>query len=735
MKRLSVIIPTKNEEGNIIYLIQRIDRTLTAIGATYEIIFVDDHSTDLTQETIKKLSSLYPVSLHIKHGKPGKAQSLLEGFSYAKYDYIVMIDGDLQYPPETIKNLITKLDEGNDIIVANRKEEKISFKRRTASKSFLFLFGKTIHKMDCDVQSGLKLFKKEIIQRITLSPTPWTFDLEFLVKARNAGYKIGTIDIEFEPRFTGHSKVNLLKTSWEIAVSAIRLKFTEPQIIPFNENYKKSKGNGFHYRGREFIHYSDLKFLDSAFFRLTPMQFLIFIVIAEIFVDGLFINWHATIIALIATITTIYFSDLLFNLFLIYKSFTKSPEIHIEETEIQREKSWPTYTILCPLYKEGKVLTQFVKAIDALDYPKEKLQVLLLLEEDDKETITTAQNMHLPSYISIVIAPHSHPKTKPKALNYGLTFATGKYTVVYDAEDIPEPSQLKKVILAFEKEEDSIICIQAKLNFYNPYQNILTRVFTAEYSLWFDLILTGLQSIDSIIPLGGTSNHFKTQNLKLLKGWDSFNVTEDCDLGLRLVKNGYRTAIVNSTTYEEANSELKNWFSQRGRWIKGYMQTYLVHVRNPRDFIKQTAISNFLAFQLVVGGKIFSLFINPLMWIITISYFIFRQTLGPFIESFFPAPIFYMAVICLVFGNFLYMYYYMIGCAKRGYFSLIKYGYIVPFYWLGMSISGWQALYKIITSPHYWAKTHHGLHLEKDKPIYRKERKAVTYPSQISPTI
>ena len=221
---------------------------------------------------------------------------------------------------------------------------------------------------------------------------------------------------------------------------------------------------------------------------------------------------------------------------------------------------------------------------------------------------------------------------------------------------------------------------------------MLTRVFTAEYSLWFDLVLPGLQSVAAPIPLGGTSNHFKTSYLHELEGWDSFNVTEDCDLGIRLAKKGYKTAIVDSVTMEEANSHLGNWVYQRTRWIKGYMQSYLVHMRSPREFLK-TNPRHFVTFQLIVGGKILSLFINPLMWIITILYFAFRATLGVQIEKLFPGAILYMGLFSLLIGNFLYLYYYMIGCAKRKEYALIKYVYIVPFYWLAMSYAAWKALF------------------------------------------
>lgn len=715
MKHISIVIPTRNEEGNIIYLVRRIDEVMQKNNIFYEIIFVDDNSTDLTQATIQKINKVFPVQLYIKKGRMGKAQSLLEGFSYAHYDLLVMIDADLQYPPEVIPEMLTKIDEGYDIVVADRKEKHTSPIRTIGSKTCLYVFGNLLHKLDVDVQSGLKVLKKEIVERISLTPSSWTFDLEFLVKAKNAGYTISSIPMVFEKRFAGKSKVNIVQTAWQIATCAVKLKFAHNDIVPFHKTVQDRRGVGFHYKGREYVHYTNLNFSDSAFFRMTATQARVLVAILVSILLGLFIDWHITITALVATLTILYFTDLLFNLYLIIQSFLRPSEIYIKDIDITKQTAWPTYTIFCPLYKEGEVIPQFIQAIEKIDYPKEKLQVLLLLEEDDRTTIEKAKASNLPSYFDIRIIPHSYPKTKPKALNFGLQYATGDYCVVYDAEDIPDPLQLKKVVLAFQQSNNTIKCIQAKLNFYNPFQNILTRVFTAEYSLWFDLVLTGLQSTHSVIPLGGTSNHFHTKELKEMQGWDSFNVTEDCDLGLRLVKQGYQTAIVNSTTLEEANSNIFNWFHQRGRWIKGYMQTYLVHVRSPRSFIQKAHMRQFITFQLVVGGKIMSLFINPFMWGITITYFVLRPFVGHFIESFFPAPILYMGVMCLIAGNFLYLYYYMIGCAKREHYGLIKFAFLVPFYWLGMSISGWHALYKMLTQPHYWAKTHHGLHLQ-EKP-------------------
>lgn len=486
-------------------------------------------------------------------------------------------------------------------------------------------------------------------------------------------------------------------------------------ITPFDIVTEFRKGKGFYYKGQEFIHHSDLHVTESALHRFTPMQLTVIGVNSELLLSGFVINWHITFVILLAVLTTVYFLDLLFNFFLIYKSFRNSPEIKVSDEEIRHipQDKWPMYTIFCPLYKEAHMLPQFITAMKKLDYPENKLEVMLLLEQDDKATIQHASQLKLPHYFTIVVVPSSSPKTKPKACNYGLKKSSGDFVVIYDAEDAPEPLQLKKAVVAFAKEQSDIVCIQAKLNFYNPHQNILTKIFTAEYSLWFDLVLTGLQTIHAPIPLGGTSNHFKTTALKKLKGWDSFNVTEDCDLGVRIAKKGYRTAIMDSITLEEANSHALNWFWQRTRWIKGYVQTYFVHMRNPFSFLIGDKKSHLLTFQLVVGGKVLSTLINPLLWILTLLYFLFRAHVGTFIESFFPTPVLYMGVFSFLIGNFLYMYYYMIGCVRHGHFSLVKYVFFVPIYWLAMSSAAWVALYKFLTSPHHWFKTQHGLHLQK----------------------
>lgn len=711
---VSVIIPVRNEELNLEILLLRISDTLKKSEKSFEIIAVDDYSTDQSHEILKKLARQYPLHVHKKKGVIGKGNSLLEGIEKSKGDIIVLIDADLAHPPEYILPMLKELKQ-HDIVLGDRiyvNGERVI--KKMFAKASNFLFGRVFFGLKYDVQSGLKVFKREILDYIELNPSKWSFDFEFLLKATNAGYRVDAYPIDYVSRKKGRDQMNLFQCFFELSLMTIRywLSPFEPTVFYADKGSERVIG----WKKGRYKPYTSLHLKDSAIKTITRKQLAIIIGLIAATLVLFIYNWLFALMFFVSFISVIYFTDLLFNLYIILSSLRKPPEINISKKDVESEYNWPVYTVICPLYKEWMVVPQFITAMERMDYPKDKLQVIIVLEEDDAKTIEMVKMNKLPSFVEVLVTPHHQPKTKPKACNYALLKAKGKYVVIYDAEDMPEPTQLKKAVIAFEKYSDkNIVCLQAKLNFYNVHQNLLTRLFTLEYSLWFDLVLTGLHSIGAPIPLGGTSNHFKRDSLRLLQGWDPFNVTEDCDLGIRLFKNGYKTQVLNSITLEEANSSFFGWFKQRSRWIKGYIQTYLVHMRRPHEFITDWNNPHLLTFQLIVGGKVLSMWINPFLWLTTIAYFVFRPIIGVYIEALYLTPIFYLAVISLVFGNFLYFYYYMIGAAKREQWDLIKVAFVVPFYWLMMSISSWMALYEIIWKPHYWQKTKHGLHLNKTK--------------------
>ena len=429
-------------------------------------------------------------------------------------------------------------------------------------------------------------------------------------------------------------------------------------------------------------------------------------------------------------------------------AFARRPEVSISPTEIAAlaAEDLPVYTILVPLYKEPEVAAKIIRAVANLDYPPEKMDVKLLLEEDDAETIRRCQQAALPPWIEMVIVPPSFPRTKPKACNHGLARARGKYLVIYDAEDRPEPDQLKKAVIAFRRAKPDVGCLQAKLNYYNQDQNLLTRWFTLEYTVWFDLFLPGLHILAAPIPLGGTSNHFCTEVLRQIGGWDPFNLTEDCDLGIRLHRRGWRTMILDSTTWEEANSQLGNWLRQRSRWIKGYIQTHFAHTRCHLRALREMGIVGYASFIFTVGGLSFAILLNPFFWLIGLAYLGlciggalgltpypwaaeigWRMRYAHTVSDLPGSPltlwsqlswVFWAVSLALAFANLFFIAVNLFACARRRLWHLVPEALFSPIYWILISAAGWKGFLQLFSRPFYWEKTQHGLlaHTHNDSP-------------------
>jgi cellulose synthase/poly-beta-1,6-N-acetylglucosamine synthase-like glycosyltransferase len=377
-----------------------------------------------------------------------------------------------------------------------------------------------------------------------------------------------------------------------------------------------------------------------------------------------------------------------------------------EEIAALDEASLPIYTVLVPVYREANIVAQLVDNLGRLDYPAEKLQILLLLEADDTETIQAAKRGSAPWNISFVVIPDSQPKTKPKACNVGLLMAHGEFLVIYDAEDRPEPDQLRKAVVAFRKSPEQTVCLQAALNYFNADDNILTRMFTLEYSFWFDYMLPGLDEKNLPIPLGGTSNHFRTAGLRELGGWDPFNVTEDADLGIRAAARGYRVGVIDSTTFEEANRAYGNWIRQRSRWIKGYLQTALVHSRHPLKLVQDAGLRQAAAFAMLIAGTPLAfLSVLPLYAIFVISLVVPLPWLGPLL----PGWVLWASLANLLLGNALMIWISMIGAFRRRRYWLVLWAVLNPLYWVMHSVAAYKGLWQLITRPHFWEKTTHGL--------------------------
>ncbi len=447
---------------------------------------------------------------------------------------------------------------------------------------------------------------------------------------------------------------------------------------------------------------------ESAYTVFTQRQFMVLGILLVILMVCLLLWVGPTLIAINLFINIAFFANVLFR-FVISLAGAKSENhepVTQDEIAALNDDELPIYTILVPVYREAGVIGMLMKNLADLDYPREKLDILVLLEEDDQETIQAAKAAKPPGNVQLVVLPNQIPKTKPKACNVGLYFARGEFLVIYDAEDRPDPDQLKKAVAAFKKGPPNLVCVQAALNYFNANENFLTRMFTLEYSYWFDYMLPGLDRLKLPIPLGGTSNHFRTDALRELGGWDPFNVTEDADLGVRASAEGFTVGVINSTTYEEANTRAGNWVRQRSRWIKGYMQTSLVHLRAPHRLVKQVGWRNAAGFLLLVVGTPLTFLAAPLLWI---PYLIWIVTDTRAFDPLFLPLTLYLSLFNLLIGNGLAINLSMMAVFKRKLYYLIPWALLNPVYWLLHSIASYKALYQLFTRPFFWEKTLHGI--------------------------
>lgn len=450
---------------------------------------------------------------------------------------------------------------------------------------------------------------------------------------------------------------------------------------------------------------------ECAFTVLTFWQYIALAILILAIAFGLYFAARPTLILLNFLVNLAFLGSILFKfaISLAGAKYEQVQPISDEEVASLKEDDLPTYTILVPAYREEKVIPLLLDNLRRLDYPPAKLEILLLLEEDDNETIQAARAAKPPEQVTFVFIPKGQPQTKPKACNVGLFFARGEYLVIYDAEDRPDPDQLKKAVIAFRKGPPNLVCVQAALNYFNHNENFLTRMFTLEYSYWFDYMLPGLDRLHLPIPLGGTSNHFRTDILRQLGGWDPYNVTEDADLGIRAAANGYGVGVINSTTYEEANNHLWNWIRQRSRWIKGYVQTVLVHSRNPVALLRRAGLRNTFGFLMLIGGTPITFLAAPILWVF---YLLFLLTGTRALDFLFPPLTLYISLFNLLLGNGLMIYLNMLAVFKRHYYHLLLYAFLNPIYWILHSIAAYKAFWQLFTRPFYWEKTIHGISRE-----------------------
>ncbi len=364
----------------------------------------------------------------------------------------------------------------------------------------------------------------------------------------------------------------------------------------------------------------------------------------------------------------------------------------------------PSISLLVPLFNEPAMIGPVTRNMERLDYPRSRLEVILILEAGDQATRDALQDVQLPHWVTAIEVPPGEIQTKPRALNYALDFAAGDIIGIYDAEDAPAEDQLLLVAEAFKYSPPNVACLQGILDFYNTRQSWLTRCFTIDYAAWFRLILPGLVRLGFAIPLGGTTVFLKREVLEKIGRWDAHNVTEDADLGIRLARRGYQTAFIPSVTMEEATSRTPDWVRQRSRWIKGYAMTWAVHMRRPIRLYQELGTRRFWVFQILFLGALSQFFFAPLLW----SFWLLVFGIANPITAIASQNAIYLLAALFFLSEVFTIGVLAFAVSTPRHRRLIWWVPVMHFYFLLSAVASWKAMAELVRRPFFWDKTEHG---------------------------
>lgn len=359
----------------------------------------------------------------------------------------------------------------------------------------------------------------------------------------------------------------------------------------------------------------------------------------------------------------------------------------------------PHYTVVVALKDESAVADQLVARLSALDYPADRLTGYLVVEACDTATRAALQKAARPTWLTVLTAPPGKPTTKPRALNVALSMARPGLLTVYDAEDQPDPGQLREAAARFAVADGRLACLQAPLRIRRTDRPMrwLERQFALEYAALFEVTLPALARLGMPLPLGGTSNHFRVDVLRRVGGWDPWNVTEDADLGFRLHRLGYRCGVLRSPTWESPPPDVGVWLPQRARWLKGFMQTWGVHTRAPLGLGPMGLAS----LHLTLGAAIASACLQGpfLSWICASVLAAGLEGVTPRL----PTPDLSLAG----FGWAVASLVMLIGAARArvrtGAWDVLT----APVYWAMLSLAQLHAIVRLVYQPFHWDKTPH----------------------------
>ncbi|SHH83924.1 glycosyltransferase [Marivita hallyeonensis] len=365
----------------------------------------------------------------------------------------------------------------------------------------------------------------------------------------------------------------------------------------------------------------------------------------------------------------------------------------------------PVVSIMVPMYREERIANELIARLNRLTYPKALMDVVLIVEKFDKHTKRMIEDQSLPSWMRMIEVPDGRIRTKPRALNYAFKFTRGDIVGILDAEDAPATDQIERVVEAFHAAPKEVACVQGILDFYNTRSNWIARCFTIEYATWFRVILAGAARIGLQIPLGGTTVYLRRHALQEVGAWDAHNVTEDADLGVRLARFGYQTILLPTVTREEANNRMIPWIKQRSRWLKGYMITYIVHMRRPFRHWREVGTKKFVGFQLFFLTSILQFTLAPALWSFWLVFFGLST---PFMDVF-PSDWMKGLLALFLMTELISLMIGFAAVARTQHEKLMQWVPMMMFYHPMGVFAAYKALAELVMNPFYWDKTKHGM--------------------------
>lgn len=705
---ISVIVPSAKDRRWLPGCFKRVAEAFAGTDYEYEVIVVDDRSRDGSAEYVRSMESVLPVRLVEKHGMKGRAGSIKEALDQSRGGRIVLLDPDLAFPRDAFLSMIGTLDMVDVAVAERSKYPFLAYK--IFSKLYRWVFSYMLLSVHADVRSGLKMFRRELLGSLRFDPhfdPRLGFDALLLFHAQRKGV-IKSVPMAYTRPMFHHGVLDSVVSRMSLASGIVGLTFSRSLRVFFPFLYPPQP---LEYFEAGFTNVNDYLFLapeQSAKGHLTrEVYFLIFY--AFFFIIGYFWLIHSLTGRSFAWsfffhIAVIQFALILFKVYVVSITFRLPPQPPKGLTE-EDKQNLPVISVILPVYKEKEVLPQLCKRMAEMQYPPDKLDLIFIFEQGDDETIDAFVRMEKPAHFKGLVSPDVKPKTKPKALNVALRETKGEFLVIFDAETLPEKDQFMKAMAAF-KYSPQLDYVHCRIDVYNASVNWLTKMYTAEFAFFYNFFLPGLATVKSPTPISGHSVYFRREQLIKVGGWDAYNLAEDCDVGIRMFRNGYKNAtVLDSASWEQSTTKLGDWIKQRTRWMQGFVQTSMVNLRFPALLWKDLgSFRNVLMFVFHVPGGVFLNGLNLIQWMMLIFWVV---TNDPIIQTIFTDVLLYLSVLSFFLANLMFTYFNLLGLYYRKYYAFVGLAMLSPLYWVLLSYATLRAIVRFFRQESTWDKTNH----------------------------